>query len=237
MKIGYFQFAVRYGDKEANFSRVEQAMAGADLDLLVLPELFSTGYIFRSPDEAYALAEPVPEGETTRRMIRWAEERQAFIAGGLLEIEGDRLFSTVVVAGPAGVVARYRKIHPSLSERLFTPGEALSSFDLHGVPIGLAICSDGAMEDIHRRYRQHKVALILHPANFCGQDIPAAVERWVSRYGTPVLTVNRLGFDVANAFGIRFVGGSRLLEAGGVTRIGSDEREELRVFEFSDRRG
>lgn len=232
MKIGYLQFAVKRGDKAANFAKVEQAMEGVAFDLLVLPELFATGAMFRNLDEAYALSETIPDGETTRRMVRWAECRQAHIVGGLLEYQNGFLYGAALVVGPSGELHRYRKIHPSLTESHYTPGREPLCFELNGVRFGMALCNDAVMEETHRRYRQEGVDLILHPANFCGEDIPRAVERWVAIHETPVLTVNRLGKDFPNSFGIGYAGGSRLLGRGGGVAVESGAREELRVFDF-----
>ena len=66
MKIGYVQFAPTFGDIEANMAKIESLLAdNRDADLLVLPELASTGYRFDSRDEALALSQP---GEYTIRL-------------------------------------------------------------------------------------------------------------------------------------------------------------------------
>ncbi len=46
MKVGFFQFCPRHGDAAANLSIINAALKNAEFDLLVLPELASTGYLF-----------------------------------------------------------------------------------------------------------------------------------------------------------------------------------------------
>ena len=56
MKIGYVQTSPAFGDKQKNFEEVRRLARGVKADLLVLPELFGSGYAFTSREEAEALA-------------------------------------------------------------------------------------------------------------------------------------------------------------------------------------
>jgi predicted amidohydrolase len=57
MKIGYLQNDPIFGEKKKNFEDVRQLIKSIKTDLLVLPELFATGYTFTSAEEAKNLAE------------------------------------------------------------------------------------------------------------------------------------------------------------------------------------
>ena len=48
MRVALLQYAPRYLDVQANLDRVEKLLADVDADLVVLPELFATGYFFKS---------------------------------------------------------------------------------------------------------------------------------------------------------------------------------------------
>jgi N-carbamoylputrescine amidase len=71
--VASIQMEPRIGCKEENLARsvtlVERAAAGG-ATLVVLPELTNTGYVFESRAEAFALAEPVPDGPST---VAWME--------------------------------------------------------------------------------------------------------------------------------------------------------------------
>ena len=69
MRVGFYQFDPQFGDVAANLDAVTAKLEQADADLIVLPELFASGYQFVSQEEVLALAEPVPDGPTTRRTI------------------------------------------------------------------------------------------------------------------------------------------------------------------------
>ena len=82
MKIAIVQYNPQIGAVEANLDAVEVLLGGVDADLIVLPELFASGYFFRSTSEAHALAESVSDGPTGRRLQRWARDTGAtFVAG------------------------------------------------------------------------------------------------------------------------------------------------------------
>src|SRR5437867_13437195 len=124
MKVGYFQFAPVFGNITRNLATMSQRLATVECDLMVLPELFNTGYQFVSVDEVRALAEEIPGGPTTERLRKLAAERRTHVVAGLAERAGNRLFNSAVAVGPGGLIAVYRKTHVFFEEhRLFSPGD------------------------------------------------------------------------------------------------------------------
>ena len=51
MKVGFVQFCPIFGKKEENLRKAEKLILKEEADLLVLPELFITGYIFADKEE------------------------------------------------------------------------------------------------------------------------------------------------------------------------------------------
>src|SRR5437773_10794816 len=109
MKVGYFQFAPGFGDIKRNLDTVANRLAQVECELLVLPELFNTGYQFVSLDEAKALAEDVPGGPTTERLLKLAAERRMHLAAGLAERAGNRLYKPALSVGAVGPPSVYPK--------------------------------------------------------------------------------------------------------------------------------
>ncbi|MEV8633287.1 nitrilase family protein [Streptosporangium sp. NPDC051023] len=138
-------------------------------DLVVLPELASTGYSFETRAEAYAHAEPVPGGETVTAWEAFAREHGVYVVTGLAERDGPRLYDTAILVGPDGYIGRYRKTHLWYREKLwFTPGdEGYPVFDTPIGRIGLLICWDIWFPEVPRLLAQQ------------GADIICSVNNWV----------------------------------------------------------
>jgi predicted amidohydrolase len=133
------------GGGEANREKGAGAAARAfeaGADLVVLPELLVPGYDW-DRERLEAGAEPL-DGPTVRAWTELAGRHDGWIAAGLAERDGERLFNTAVLVGPAGVVLHYRKLHLFSGEKgVFTPGDrGLPIADTPLGRIGLCICYD-----------------------------------------------------------------------------------------------
>src|SRR4051794_40448725 len=102
------QLAPVIGDLEGNRQRACAAIEAADAELVVLPELMTTGYVFESGDEARSLARPTEEA--VRPWVEVAGER--IVVGGYAELgEDGRIYNSAAIVDGGGVLARYRKVH------------------------------------------------------------------------------------------------------------------------------
>src|SRR6056297_2964911 len=132
MKAGYLQFAPAYLEVQSNLEKVEELLSSVKADLLVLPELFTSGYFFQSEDDLRTVAEPIPEGRSTQKLREWADNLEASLVAGLAEQDGDQLYNSAVLVRPDGSVETYRKVHLFYEETtLFEPGDrGLQVFDV-----------------------------------------------------------------------------------------------------------
>ena len=111
MKAGFYQFAPRFGDMKYNLQKVIDAAAPVETDLLVLPELFNTGYQFTSKEEAKSLSEKIPSGDTANTLIKLSAKKKVYIAAGIAEYSEGKIYNSAVLTGPDGLIGVYRKIH------------------------------------------------------------------------------------------------------------------------------
>jgi len=235
MKIGFVQFEPLFGDVDGNLERVEGLIEESDADILVLPELFNTGYVFRSREEAVSLAEHVPEGKTTRVLCDLAEENGVFIAGGLAERDGDRIFNSAVLVSPDGHVGRYRKTHLFFEEKLwFDPGdEGFSVHDIGICRVGIMICFDWFFPESMRILALKGADLICHPANlvmpFCQESMKTrCLENHVF-----AVTANRIGTETRGDRSLRFTGMSQITGPDGTILFrAGDDSEEVQTVEI-----
>jgi len=178
IKIGCVQMQPEVGSKERNveasLNRIGEA-ADAGAGLIVLPELCNSGYVFKSREEAFALAEPIPEGQTVRSWTEIAAERRVHIVAGISERAGDKLYNSAVLIGPNGHVGTFRKVHLWNEENLyFEPGDL--GFPVFETPIGrigMAICYDGWFPESYRLCALQGADIVCVPTNWVpipGQD-------------------------------------------------------------------
>jgi N-carbamoylputrescine amidase len=144
--VAVAQLELHPGQLEHNQVRILNAIGSAaerGADLIVLPELASSGYRLSDWHQAHAVAEPIP-GPTTELWREQAELYGCFIVGGICEREETRLYNSVAVVGADGVLARYRKLHLFDEERLlFEPGDAgLPIVTLPFGRVGVVVCYD-----------------------------------------------------------------------------------------------
>ena len=147
INIATAQFQTRNGDKKYNLSRIgelcEEA-AGKGARIVSFHELSITSYTFLSKlskDELRDLAEQVPSGESTMELIRIAGKYNVALLAGLVEKDGDRIYNTYVCVTGDGIVAKFRKLHPFISQHL-SAGDEYTVFDLYGCKCGILICYD-----------------------------------------------------------------------------------------------
>ena len=88
MLVGVYQNHPEFGEIQTNVEKAIQDLSSVEADLIVLPELFNTGYQFVSIQELEALAEEIPAGKTCRAMMDLARDRNMVFVFGLAERDG-----------------------------------------------------------------------------------------------------------------------------------------------------
>jgi len=147
MKIAIAQFEPKDGDKDYNLSIIDQLTKKAklsDADVISFHEMSITAYTFTKDlnlAELTTLAEEVPNGNSTKRLLSISKKYDIPILAGLVEKENDQLFNTYLCVNKGQVVAKFRKLHPFISKHI-SPGNDYVVFDLLGWKCGILICYD-----------------------------------------------------------------------------------------------
>ena len=214
MKVGFLQFCPERGEKGKNIEKVRERASAAGCDLLVLPELFNTGYLFSGMNEARGLAEEIPGGRTTQALIEVARETRTAIAGGLAERTNEGLYNSSVLASPDGEVFRYRKLHLfGYEKEVFLPGNREPDvFEVLGAKVGMMICFDWYFPETARILMLKGAEIICHPANlvllYCQNAIPTICLE--NRLFT--ITANRIGSEDIEGRELTFTGRSVIVD-------------------------
>jgi 5-aminopentanamidase len=171
------QLSPVFGELEDNRKRAARAIeeaASLGAELVVLPELCISGYVFTDAFEARALSEPVA-GETVAGWSELAAKHELTIVGGICERdELDGLHNSAVVVDKTGLIASYRKTHLWNREQLvFTPGTRQAPVvDTDHGRIGLAICYDSFFPEVMRGLALAGAEVIVVPMNSPVTDPP-----------------------------------------------------------------
>ena len=226
LTVAAIQTSPRFAEVAPN---IEAALAAipAGCDLCVLPELFSTGYQFRSRDELRELSEPVPDGPTAARLREAAASRGTCIVAGLAERAGERLFNTAILVRPDGSSEIYRKVHLFWNEKdLFDPGDL--GFAVHraaGTEIGMMVCFDWIYPEAARTLALAGALVLCHPSNLVLPLCPDAMVTRSIENRVFTVTANRVGTEHRTEAELRFVGLSQVVAPSGerLARLGQDE--------------
>ena len=170
VRVACRQLAPTVGDLRGNRVRARVAVreaVAAGAALVVLPELCTSGYVFESPEEARALAQPAAGGA----LEEWSQEARrgdAVVVGGFCELGDDgELYNSAAVVDGSGPLAVYRKTHLWDREKLvFRPGTAPPPVVETAVGrIGVAVCYDTSFPELLRGVALRGAELVAVPTN------------------------------------------------------------------------
>ena len=186
INIATAQFQTRNGDKKYNLNRIEELTKQAaekGARIVSFHEMSITSYTFTSKlskPELLELGEDVPSGESTRELIRIARKYNVAVLAGLVEKEGDQIFNTHVCVTGDGFVAKFRKLHPFISQHL-SAGNEYVVFDLFDCKCGILICYDNNVIENVRATTLMGAEIIFMPHVTGCTPSPMPGRGWVDR--------------------------------------------------------
>lgn len=226
MRVAFVQTAPRIGgtweNLEEAFRLIEKVR---EADLIVLPELFHSGYAVRNRDEAASLAVSPAEGSKPLAMILGAARQfvSTIVAGFLEKDDAGRLYNSAWLVNPGGLAARYHKVHLFNREKdIFEPGDELSPVtDVSGARVAMLVCFDWIFPESWGRLAWGDdgvggAQIIAHPANLVLPGAcPVAIRARAMENRIFIVTAGRVGIEPGPDGEIEFVGGSRIVAPDG----------------------
>ncbi|PIZ93945.1 MAG: acyltransferase [Candidatus Magasanikbacteria bacterium CG_4_10_14_0_2_um_filter_41_10] len=211
MKVGYIQTSPIFGEKEQNFEEVRSLLKDVHADLLVLPELFATGYAFTSTEEAVSFAEDV-EGKTAVFLKEISKMTGAAIVAGFVEKEGDHIYNSSLIVSDGIILDTYRKIHLFNKEKLwFSPGDKpLKVHEINGAKIGVMICFDWMFPEVTRTLALQGMQILAHPSNLVMPYCQKAMVTRCLENRVFAVTSNRIGTEYRGDDNFTFTGASQI---------------------------
>lgn len=225
---------IRVGELADNLDRLRDAMtdaAAAGAQLIVLPELATSGYVFDDAGEARSAA-------LTRDDDRWAALHAVLPDGalavvGYAESDGEDLFNTAAVLSRSGRIGDYRKSHLWGSERLFfAPGDTAGAlYDTALGRLAVAICYDNEFPEVPRKLALAGADILALPVNWplvprpVGERAPETIQAMAAARSSRLATViaDRRGTER----GVEWTAGSAVIDEDGW--IAAQPRDDVAV--------
>lgn len=243
VRIAVAQYEPHVGDLEHNRSQAvlwATAAANQGANLIVLPELASSGYVFGDEAEAQRAAEDPDDGPTVRELREICTTHDCYIVAGINERDGDCRHNSAVLVGASGRMATYRKLHLYYDEQSwFQPGDELPIVDLPFGRLGMIICFDLWFPEPARALALAGAEIIAVPTNwvasfkrtvwddrgYCQGDYVAMATS--AQNGVVMACADRIGVER----GVTFIGASIIVGADGwpVSGPASKDAEELLI--------
>ncbi len=240
MKAGYLQFEPEFGNPENNIAKIESLISAREFDLLVIPELANSGYLFTSRDELHKFSETIPDGPLCSSLTKICRDRESFIVSGVCERANGKFYNSSVLVRPDGELSTYRKIQLFYEEKLwFEPGNyPIETFEItnsrfNPVRIGMMVCFDWIFPEVARTIALKGAEIICHPANlvmtYC-QDamVTRALENRIF-----TITANRIGNERRGDKELYFTGMSEIVSPkADILHKGTPDKEEVMIIEI-----
>ena len=230
MKTALIQSAIIWENPEANRNYFEQKIntISESIDLIVLPEMFTTGFTMNPETVAETM-----DGKTMGWLQSLAKAKKTAITGSLIVTDNNNFYNRLVFVFPSGEIQFYDKRHLFTlagEDKVYTSGTQKLIVDYLGWKICPLVCYDLRFPVFARNIENYD--LLLYVANWPKPRINAwdilikarSVENMCYTIG-----VNRNGVDNAN---LEYVGHSQVVDFLGNYILEPQETEGIFIVEF-----
>ncbi len=213
------QIEPSFGATARNIEKILSIFKNTNADLIVFPELATSGYEFVDREEVKRLSlDPENSGEIAA-LREACNKFDRHLIFGFPEKAGDRYFNSSLLIEPSGKISTYRKVQLfDLEKNLFDAGDSEPFVVKTEIGnIGMMICFDWLFPEIARILSLKGAQILAHPSNlvlaFCQRAMFArSVEN-----GVFSMTCNRIGTESRNDRRLTFTGASQILSNKGET--------------------
>ena len=223
LTIAFVQFDISWESKEENFEKIENFLSqeSKSYDLLLLPEMFSTGFSMNASE----LAEDT-EGHSFKWMKNIASQYACIVVGSIIVKEEGIYYNRCLVVNETGILAKYDKrhlFHPGNEHAVYTMGQDRITFDCKGFRIFPQICYDLRFPVYTRNDADYDLLF------FIASWPKARIDNWNTLLKARAIEnqaycigVNRLGED---GNGLEYNGMSSIYAYDGKTLLSAEEKE------------
>lgn len=227
MKISIIQFSPKIADKEENLKKISELVNKCSGDVILLPELATTGYAYPNTNSLLPYAEDFSkENETLTLFAELSKNKKALIVCGVAEIDNG-LYNSSIAVCPDGIKTIYKKLHLfGREKKIFLKGNTPPQiFTWKDAKISLLICFDWLFQEIFRLLALDGVELILHSANLVLPWSQMSMKSRALTNGLFIATSNRIGTEREGTDELNFTGYSQIVSPIGeiISKLGKEE--------------
>lgn len=238
LKITLIQSDIHWEDIGANLAMFEEKIwqIGGGTDVIVLPEMFTTGFTMAAPKLAELM-----NMRTTKWMRQMADQTGALVLGSFIANIHDRYYNRLLWMEPGGHFKTYDKRHlfrMSNEHKTYSPGESLLIGSWKGWRICPLVCYDLRFPVWSRNKFDVTSKKLLYDVLLYVANWPTArIEAWNTLLKARaienvsyVVGVNRVGID-GNS--IEYNGHSAIISPKGETIFTIEGMESIRTLQLS----
>lgn len=230
LKISLIQYNVIWEDAKANQQYLDDLLKGHQTDIILLPEMFSSGFSMN-----IELIGEKPFGPTFDWMLQKAKELDCAIAGSISTNENDKYYNRFYFVTPNNGIYIYDKKHLfsyGKEATVYSAGDKIVTIDYKGWQIRPIVCYDLRFPVWIRNTEENPYDLIL-----CNASWPKARrEAWISLLKARAIEnmsyvagVNRTGID---GYNLEYKGDSKLFDTLGEDLETINQHPEILQFEI-----
>jgi len=210
MKLAVVQFSPQFGEKQKNIEKIYNYIQTIDSDILVFPELATSGYFFLSREEVRAVADS-QNSQFTSNLQELSSKLDKIVICGFAESESEKLFNSAAIVLPKQSLTRiYRKTHLFYKEEFCFDEGNTGFFVIHDkdkdLKLGTMICYDWRFPE-----SAHSLGLL-------GADVIACPSNLITNLWHKAMPVraleNKVFLACANRFGTEKRNNEELLFKG-----------------------
>jgi len=234
LKISLVQFTPEFGAPVKNLQHIAGLLQGVETDIILLPELCTTGYSFLNEAEALKASEG-RDGESIAFFKQLANEHKAMVIAGFAERDGEKVYNSALIALPGGELKVYRKTHLFFREKVcFSEGNSgffIADHPLKDCKVGVMICNDWRYPEAARSLALLGADIIACPSNLVSNVWGIGMAARALENKVYVAVANRCGtetrqMDDGSTQSLTFTGGSVLYNFTGEPIEQADKTEQ-----------
>ena len=226
MRVSFIQFDVKK-DKKENINIIEKHVKNNDSNLIVLPELSSSGYLFEKREDLLKVSENIENitNKTNEKSIfineilKISKKYSKAIIAGFAENFKDKIYNSALIAENGHFKGVYRKVHLSdFEKKFFDSGDIKESYNVFEVckeKLSIQICFDVWFSEISRKQILNGSNLICILANFGGENTLEIARVRAIENITPIILCNRVGREKTKDIDAYFIGKSFIIDKDG----------------------